>query len=84
MSSPNPHCEDDDEVPGDVRKITGFRYQPTALSVIRVENGWVVTVFFADKTKQRHIATSPEDAGRTVRGLLARPDYDWVPEIERI
>jgi hypothetical protein len=44
----------------------------------------VVTVFFGDKTKQRHIATTPQDVGQTVRGLLARPDYDWLPEIEQI
>jgi hypothetical protein len=84
MNHPNRGGCDDDEVPGDVRKATGFRFTPTALTVIRVENGWVITVFFADKTKVRHVASSSTEVGGTVRKLLDRADYDWLPEIEKV
>lgn len=81
-----PPCDPDDDVerPGtnDVRAGTGERMKPTACTVVKVENGWLITVFFADGRKARHVASSPEDAGRTVRGQLARVDLDWIPSLE--
>lgn len=78
-----PGCDDDGPIPGDVRVPKDQTIRPVALSVIRVENGWLVTVFFdpEHRTKARHVASSPRDVGAIVTGLLAKPDYDWIPEL---
>lgn len=85
MGRPNRTGCDDGDLPegtNDVRVQAGDRMKPTACTVVKVENGWLITVFFTDGRKARHVASSPEDAGRTVRGQLARVDFDWIPSLD--
>lgn len=85
MARPNRQgCDDGDFPPGDtndVRIAPGERLMPTALHIVKVENGWLLTVFLEDGRKMRHIAATPTEAGQTVRSLLARSDFDWLASL---